>query len=422
VRIALLTAGAVPNPSTGGAALTTFTLLSYLAAEGHDVVSLAISDPEFVDAQGVSAERRVEALRERGIEVRPIVSRADEVRRALPGGRSGLLRRAWRPSDGELFPHLVDAPAVRDVVEELRPDAVLAFHWEALAASTALRGVVPRFAGGVDLPHLPSLYRLRVERTRLDKLTVSRLLLLQAQVRHQPRLLVRMLQEVERAVDFAAHHAAWLRRRGVRCEYFRLPIADFGGPAWEAERDEATRADGPPRVAMLGHMQGTVTLDALRVLSRLLPYLERELGRDGFRIDVLGGHDPPAHLAVVLEHPAIRRHGHVPSVDEWLRRAAVVLVPTSIPLGVRVRILTSFSLGACVVAHAASAFGTPELAHGENVLLGRAPDELAGAIVSALRDGDLRRGLGAAGRRTYERYFAPQVAGARVAAALEAIV
>src|SRR5262249_45389877 len=151
---------------TGGAALATHTLLAYLAGEGHDVVVCTLADPRFEDAQGVEPDRRIEDLRALGIDVRPIASRADEVGQSLATGGVGLLRRAWRPTDEELFPNLVDAPAVRRAIEEVEPDVVLAFHWEALAASTGLRGLVPRVAAGVDLPHLPSLYRLRFEAKR----------------------------------------------------------------------------------------------------------------------------------------------------------------------------------------------------------------------------------------------------------------
>ena len=91
--------------------------------------------------------------------------------------------------------------------------------------------------------------------------------------------------------------------------------------------------------------------------------------------------------------------------------AHVLLVPTSIPLGIRVRILTGFAYGSCIVTHPANASGIPELADGHNALMRSTPEALAGAIAEALRDPALRAELRRGARETYERWFAPPVAG-----------
>ena len=99
----------------------------------------------------------------------------------------------------------------------------------------------------------------------------------------------------------------------------------------------------------------------------------------------------------------------------------MVLVPTPIRLGVRVRILTAFSYGACVVAHSANALGIPELEHGENVLLGRNARELADSVARAIAEPELRRRTSAGARATYERFFAPPAAAGPIERILERI-
>jgi glycosyltransferase involved in cell wall biosynthesis len=79
-----------------------------------------------------------------------------------------------------------------------------------------------------------------------------------------------------------------------------------------------------------------------------------------------------------------------------------------------VRILTAFSYGCPVVAHESNALGIPELADGSNVLLADDADGLADSIVRVVRDEKLRRHLRENGRETFERWFAPNVAAARI--------
>jgi glycosyltransferase involved in cell wall biosynthesis len=225
---------------------------------------------------------------------------------------------------------------------------------------------------------------------------------------------VRLLNECAASGAFAAHHAAWLRERGAgACEYLRTPVPD------PSSRSEPA---GKPRILLVGHLKGVVTLDGLRRFADgILPRLEQELGRDGFEVRIAGGYEPPRELARKLDRPSIRFLGHVEGAEEEFRLAHVLLVPNSISLGVRVRIVTGFSHGTCIVSERANAQGIPELEHEGNALLGASPGELAEGVLRVVRDDALRRQLGAGGRATYERWFAPPVAAGAIAATLERI-
>ena len=216
----------------------------------------------------------------------------------------------------------------------------------------------------------------------------------QAILRAQPRHMAALLEQCAAYGAFAAHHAEWLRAHGApRCAYFRTPVPDEAGPDWHASR-ERHRSDGPPRILLLGHLRGIVTIDGLRVFARVLPLLDRAFGRDGYVVDVVGGYDPPQELAAMFEHPAVRRHGHAEDAGAWLQRTDVLVVPTSIPLGIRVRIITGLSFGTPIVTHSANALGIPELEDGVNALIGGSPEEIAAQIVRVTRDGALRERLG----------------------------
>jgi glycosyltransferase involved in cell wall biosynthesis len=233
-------------------------------------------------------------------------------------------------------------------------------------------------------------------------------------------LLVQLLGECEASANFAAHHAAWLRKRGAaRCEYYRTPIEDLPGAAWrEGRRPE----NGRPRVLLIGHLRGISTLDGLDLFAEsVLPRLEDALGADGFEARLVGGYEPPPSLATALARPSVRLVGHLEHPDAEFGGAACLLVPTTVPLGTRVRILSAFSFGCPVVAHESNALGIPELRHGDNALLGRTADDLAAGVVRLVRDSAEAERVGAAGRATYERHFHPSVAAAWIEATLRSI-
>jgi glycosyltransferase involved in cell wall biosynthesis len=407
----MVVSGGVPNPAASGGAVTAWTVMSHLLSEGHEVGVVALRDPEHYDPTDTSEEERVEALRARGAQVVQLVSGSTAAFRSLPRGPGARMRRAWRPRDQELYPHLVDRAAVREAVSGLGAEAAFVYHFEALAASGDLD--VPRFTALGDPPHLSALYRFRDELPHPRAL--RRVVRLQTQIRHQPPLLVRLLNECEACGAFAAHHAAWLREQGAAgCEYLRTPIPD-PGPGERIATDK-------PRILLVGHLKGIVTLDGLRIFAReVLPRLEAELGADGFEARIVGGYEPPAELADALDRPSVRFLGHVEEPADEFRSATVMLVPNSIPLGVRVRILTGFSYGTCIVSHRANVPGITELAHGWNALLGGSGQELADAVVRAIEDERLRGRLEAGARRTYEEAFAPPVAAGRIAETLARI-
>jgi glycosyltransferase involved in cell wall biosynthesis len=413
LRVAVLVSGGVPNPTASGGAVTAWTIVSELVAGGHDISICVLNDPELYDPTSVDAAEREARVRALGADVMPVLSESARFFRTRPRGPLDRVRRAWRPLDAELYPNLVDAPAVQRAVEETDADAAFVYHFQMLAASRILR--IPRFAVVGDPPHLSALFRFREQLPSPSALRGA--IWLQAQARHQPRLLVRWLNECQASGAFAAHHAAWLRGRGADgCRYLHTPVPDPGAPL--ATGGTAER----PTILLVGHMKGVVTLEGLRLFANvILPRLERELGADGFEVRVAGGYDPPPDLARALDRPSVRLLGHVEGAEDEFRAAHVLLVPNSITLGIRVRVVTAFSFGSCIVSHRANTNGIPELEHGRNALVGGTPDELADHVLRALADAELRRTLGEAARETYERHFAPAVAVGEIAETLERV-
>jgi hypothetical protein len=377
--------------------LTAWAIATQLATAGHQVDCVVLHDEEYFDPQGATLEQRVTSLESHGIGVHTLMSKAGTVREEASRSWRARAGRAHRPADAELYPHLLDAESVRSIVDGLEPDAAFAYHFDVVAASRLI--AAPRVAGVGDPTHLPALYRLRRELPHPR--AVRYLLAQQGHFRHQRHLMVKLLNECAASGAFAAHHAAWLRRRGVAgCEYFRTPVPDPG-----LLPDDAP-THGPVRIVLLGHLRGIATLSGLDVFARMLPELDKRLGRDGYEARIVGGGVLPDPLKESLTHPSVTFAGHTDNATEELRRAHCLLVPTSIPLGIRVRIITGLAHGNVIVTHAANAKGIPELQHDVNALIGRTPRELA-AAVERTTDAALRSRLRAGARETYEMSFAP---------------
>lgn len=407
-------ATALPNAASGsGASIVLDLMLRALARQGHTVGLCPIVYPEYVTPDGADWESQLGHARSLGFELAPVVS---DAWRPRPSRRSlgDRLRRTWRPPDEELYPTLRDAVSVRAAVETLRPDAVLVYGFEALAATRKLPHA--RFAATSDPPYVGLRERALLRwRTHGRPLAIAREAVgLQAALRAHRRLTLELVRDCASVGAFGRQHADWLTSMGVECDYYRTPIADPGRPRIDdiPQRREA-------RLLLVGHLRGTATRDGLRNLRRMLPYLRRELGKGGFQVRIVGGYELPDELRRLLSEPEVKLAGFVDDVDAELRAADVLLVPVSIRLGVRVRILTGFAHGSCIVAHEANAAGIPELAHDANALLGDEPRELAIQVVRALGDRKLARRLRAGARATYEQFFTPELAGAALAEPLE---
>jgi hypothetical protein len=234
--------------------------------------------------------------------------------------------------------------------------------------------------------------------------------------------MIQLLADCQSIVDFAAHHAAWLRENGLpNCIYIPPPTRDPVGSQWREHRDSYS-AGNTARILLIGHLAGIASISGITFfVKKVLPILERKLKSEKVEIHVVGDYSKNPGFAAQLRHPMVRLRGYVEDVNREFLSSDVLLVPTPINLGTRTRIIEGFSYGCCVVAHEANALGIPQMVHGKNALLAGNGEELADAVICALTDHDLRGRLQSNARRTYEESFSIESAGARLTAEMERI-
>ena len=112
--------------------------------------------------------------------------------------------------------------------------------------------------------------------------------------------------------------------------------------------------------------------------------------------------------------------GYVADAEPVYRSAAVFMVPLRIGGGVRLKILHALARGLAVVSTTAGFEGL-DLLPDQHLLVADDPREFAAAVLRVLRDPDLRRRLGAAGRAHVLERFSAERRNATLAALAEKV-
>jgi glycosyltransferase involved in cell wall biosynthesis len=146
---------------------------------------------------------------------------------------------------------------------------------------------------------------------------------------------------------------------------------------------------------------------------------------------VVRRHAPHAEVWLVGAPPPFLRPGHVPDgvrvlgymtdLENVYRKTAVFIVPLLVGGGVRLKILHALARGLAVVSTAAGCEGLG-LENGTHLLTADDPLEFAQAVLRLLRDAELRRRLGTAGRAHVLARFRPDARCANLCRVLEQAV
>ncbi len=428
MRVGFIVQG-LPGEGYHGGALTCWSIVRALTRSGHQVCVISLFDVTGNNPYLHSRAQQEAAIRREGAEVLVVEYEMASLVGPRDGGLLAKIGR-WIGRVGNrhkgvayLMPWVKLAEKVRAALKGREFDGFLCYHFDALAAVSPL-GLSPLMAAVGDLWHLPGYFRWRESPCTISKFLPEGLKVGLESLIAQ-RAMAALLESTESRGAFAGHYAEWLKTHGSPdARYLRTPVPDVAGPKWEALRKEAqsSKTPGKPRVLVIGDLATTSTSSGLRSVARaVLPRLISEFGADGFELRLVGGGVPPKALAGALQGPSVRRIGRVVPADPEFLAADLMIVPTNIPLGIRVRVITAWSFGCPVVAHRANAAGIPEMQQGRNSLLADTDAQLAEAVSSLLRDEVLKQRLSRGGRETFEQYFSEAVAGQAIVDELERV-
>ena len=152
-------------------------------------------------------------------------------------------------------------------------------------------------------------------------------------------------------------------------------------------RPDSQAAEPGPVVTFVGAMDWEPNVDGVDYFAgEIWPAIQAEV--------------PHAKLCIVGRNPdrrvkkwaseSIEVTGRVPSVVEYLRRSAVVIVPLRVGGGTRLKIYEAMATGKAVVSTTVGAEGL-DVTHGRDIMLADTPASFAQAVLMLLRDVELRR-------------------------------
>lgn len=159
------------------------------------------------------------------------------------------------------------------------------------------------------------------------------------------------------------------------------------------------------KILMFGNMHGTATLAGLKYFNDKIFHKLTSTGED-FEVSICGKVSKKAlEILTISREKNVFLRGFVKDLKKAISQADVVLVPTPIVLGIRVRIVYAWTIGACVIAHEANQRGMNDLIDGYNCILGKNSDDLVSKIILIKNNFFLKKKIIINARKYYEKNF-----------------
>lgn len=156
----------------------------------------------------------------------------------------------------------------------------------------------------------------------------------------------------------------------------------------------AEEPDSVVSVALMNWMPNIVSTRWF--LNQVFPFIQRQI--PGVKFFIVGK-GPPSDIRRHSDGKSVLVTGFVDDVRPWFAKSAVVVVPTRVGSGMRIKILESLAMGKAVVSTRVGCEGIAGLVDGENVVIADSERDFAAAVVRLLKNKRQRERQGSAGRR-----------------------
>lgn len=298
------------------------------------------------------------------------------------------------------------------VLEKTRYDLVFAYHWNATFATRGVPNRVCLLGDPLTAPLtvralLDAQTKTQIRRKLSHYLWRLRVIAL--------RMLMRAaLRNCLRVFTFSAFHAVEIGRLiGRSVLSLPTPLPDLSKSRTPFQQRKR-RGSEVFTILLMGQLSGTATRQGLQYFrDNLLEIFSPMISSGKVKIKIAGG---PIEAALSTSWKSISDAGcqfigHVFPPEIEYEKADALLVPTSVPLGNRVRILDAWKHGLPVIAHIANQAGMPELTHSENAFLAESALEFRAGVLRLMEEPEFARKLSSGGFETVRRNNCPAKVG-----------
>jgi glycosyltransferase involved in cell wall biosynthesis len=208
------------------------------------------------------------------------------------------------------------------------------------------------------------------------------------------------------AVVINGREVPWARRILPRSRFAVIPLTiDFS--YWEEDVEPRdTRID----VLCVNAMSERRNADGLAAIVRELKRLMRG---DAPTIHLVSAYEPHAVLAGAIDGGDVKFLGTVDDVRPLYRAASCCLVPSFVAPGTKTTILQGWATG-CPVVTTTDAAGSVGCRHGQALLAGSTPADVATMVAMMCRDEQIRRALAEAGHARLMSHHGSAVVSRRI--------
>jgi glycosyltransferase involved in cell wall biosynthesis len=382
VNVTIVCEGSLPMSTGGGPRMNQWAVADELVMRGHQVHIVNIVHPDNVDIIALYA------LNQRGIMVTPV-------------------------SYIGLSPYRMAM-----IIAEGHPDVIFGLAAWNIAWASSYDSRIPRVCMMGDPEHVIQSYRRQLKNP--EPLTYEEIATLHNAAMVTKKTYLDILATCAAVYCPVESYCLWFKNLGFNVEYIPMPIVEPAFPGWR-RRTEDMPKNAKPRILMAGHLGGIATLSSLYYLAdELLPVMHNI---DVYDWRICGGDELQSDLANRFKnYPQIKFTGYVHDIRKEMLQADVFLCTTSIPVGVRTRLVEAMALGCTIVAHASNAIGQPELQNGENILLADNGQEMASLLDMITSHPAKSYAQGLAARETYEQHFRTALSAGRMINKMEELV
>jgi glycosyltransferase involved in cell wall biosynthesis len=163
-----------------------------------------------------------------------------------------------------------------------------------------------------------------------------------------------------------------------------------------------TSIDHRPVIVFTGAMDYYANIDGVVWFTKeVLPLIKKEIPDVQFYIV---GSNPTKEVIELSGNNGVTVTGFVPDTREYLRRATVAVVPLRIARGIQNKILEAMAMGLPVVA-TPQAFEGADALPGRDLILEESAEGFSRQTLELIVGADLRKRLGASGRRAVEKNY-----------------